>query len=85
MTKLYNRRGQPAEGCPAPLTKTKKDTMVRYALIGYGKIAQVHAKALDEAKDSTLVAVWGRNKGQGRTLCQRVGHPSLYGHAEDDH
>ncbi|NCC14514.1 MAG: gfo/Idh/MocA family oxidoreductase, partial [Spirochaetia bacterium] len=36
--------------------------MVRYALMGYGKVSQLHAKALKEAKDSTLVAVWGRDK-----------------------
>ncbi|MDT4763039.1 Gfo/Idh/MocA family oxidoreductase [Sphaerochaeta sp. PS] len=35
--------------------------MVRYALIGYGKVSHVHAKALGEAKDSKLVAVWGRD------------------------
>ncbi|NBK20893.1 MAG: Gfo/Idh/MocA family oxidoreductase [Spirochaetia bacterium] len=35
--------------------------MVRYALIGYGKVASVHAKALAEAKQSKLVAVWGRS------------------------
>lgn len=35
--------------------------MVRYALIGYGKIAHVHAKALIGAEDRKLVAVWGRN------------------------
>ncbi|MGH0052695.1 MAG: Gfo/Idh/MocA family protein [Sphaerochaetaceae bacterium] len=36
--------------------------MIRYALVGYGKVAQIHAKAIKEAKESVLVAVWGRNK-----------------------
>ena len=35
--------------------------MVRYALIGYGKVASVHAQSLAEAKQSKLVAVWGRS------------------------
>lgn len=34
---------------------------VRYALIGHGKVAQIHAQAIKEAKGSTLVAVWGRD------------------------
>ncbi|MGB4407519.1 MAG: Gfo/Idh/MocA family oxidoreductase [Sphaerochaeta sp.] len=47
--------------------------MVRYALIGYGKVAHVHAKALNEAKDSTLVAVWGRNKDKADLFAQEWG------------
>lgn len=35
---------------------------VRYGLIGYGKVAHVHAKAIRAAADSTLVAVWGRDR-----------------------
>lgn len=34
---------------------------VRYALMGYGKVSQIHAKAIGEAAGSTLVAVWGRD------------------------
>ncbi len=44
--------------------------MVRYALIGYGKIAAVHAKALKEVKDCKLVAVWGRNKEKAETFAR---------------
>ncbi|HKL59129.1 MAG TPA: Gfo/Idh/MocA family oxidoreductase, partial [Sphaerochaeta sp.] len=47
--------------------------MVRYALIGYGKVAHVHAKALKEAKDSTLVAVWGRNKDKADLFAKEWG------------
>ncbi len=47
--------------------------MVRYALIGYGKVAQVHAKALTEAQDSTLVAVWGRNKDKADLFAKQWG------------
>lgn len=41
---------------------------VRYALMGYGKVAHVHAKAISEAKDSTLVAVWGRDAEKAATF-----------------
>ena len=44
--------------------------MVRYALIGYGKIANIHARTLKEAKDSILVAVWGRNKEKADVFAQ---------------
>ncbi|MBJ2357072.1 Gfo/Idh/MocA family oxidoreductase, partial [Sphaerochaeta sp. S2] len=42
--------------------------MVRYALVGYGKVAHVHAKAINEAEESTLVAVWGRNNEKAQTF-----------------
>lgn len=42
--------------------------MVRYALVGYGKVAHVHAKAIKEAKESTLVAVWGRNNEKAQSF-----------------
>ena len=42
--------------------------MVRYGLIGYGKVAQVHAKALQQAKDSKLVAVCGRNRDKANVF-----------------
>ncbi|NCB02855.1 MAG: Gfo/Idh/MocA family oxidoreductase [Spirochaetia bacterium] len=35
---------------------------VRFALIGYGKVAHLHAKAIQEANGAQLVAVCGRNK-----------------------
>lgn len=35
--------------------------VVRYALVGYGKVAHVHATAIKDAKESELVAVWGRD------------------------
>lgn len=44
--------------------------MVRYALIGYGKVAGVHAKALSEAQDSELVAVWGRNQEKAEAFAK---------------
>lgn len=46
---------------------------VRYALIGYGKVATIHAKALKDAKDSTLVAVWGRDSGKAQAFAQEFG------------
>ncbi len=45
--------------------------MVRYALIGYGKVAQVHAKSLRDVKDAALVAVWGRNKEKAEQFAQK--------------
>lgn len=45
--------------------------MVRYALIGYGKVAQVHAKALQNAKDSILVAVCGRSEEKAKAFAQQ--------------
>lgn len=42
--------------------------MVRYALVGYGKVAHVHAKAIKKAEESTLVAVWGRNKEKAQAF-----------------
>ena len=47
--------------------------MVRYALMGYGKVSQLHAKALKEAKDSTLVAVWGRDKEKAAAFANQWG------------
>ena len=46
---------------------------VRYALIGHGKVAQIHAQAIKEAKGSTLAAVWGRDAKKaeiGRASCR---------------
>lgn len=45
--------------------------MVRYALIGYGKVAQLHAKALFEAEDSQLVAVCGRNEEKAKVFAKQ--------------
>jgi predicted dehydrogenase len=44
---------------------------VRYALIGYGKVAQIHAKAIGEAKGSTLVAVWGRDAAKAAAFASQ--------------
>ncbi len=46
---------------------------IRYALIGYGKVAQIHAKALKDAKDSTLVAVWGRDSLKAQAFAREFG------------
>ncbi|MDD3998462.1 MAG: Gfo/Idh/MocA family oxidoreductase, partial [Sphaerochaetaceae bacterium] len=35
---------------------------IRFGLIGYGKVAQLHAKALSDAAGARLVSVCGRNK-----------------------
>ncbi len=35
---------------------------VRFALIGYGKVAHLHAKAINQANGAQVVAVCGRNK-----------------------
>ncbi len=45
--------------------------MVRYALIGYGKVAHIHAKAIREARESTLVAVWGRDKEKAEAFAAK--------------
>jgi UDP-N-acetyl-2-amino-2-deoxyglucuronate dehydrogenase len=34
---------------------------IRFGLIGYGKVAHLHAQALNDAKGATLVSVCGRN------------------------
>lgn len=46
---------------------------LRYALVGYGKVAHVHAQALKEAKDSALVAVWGRDAQKARSFAEAWG------------
>ncbi len=45
--------------------------MVRYALLGYGKVAHLHAQALKSVKDAQLVAVWGRNMEKARQFAQK--------------
>ena len=35
---------------------------IRFALLGYGKVAHLHAKAISEANGAQLVAVCGRNE-----------------------
>ena len=45
--------------------------MVRYALIGYGKVAQLHAKALSQAMDSHLVAVCGHNEEKAKAFAKQ--------------
>lgn len=47
--------------------------MIRYGLIGYGKVATVHAKALKAAKDSILVAVCGRNPDKAKAFADQWG------------
>ena len=45
--------------------------MVRYALLGYGKVAHLHAEAIKHAKDSKLVAVWGRNSEKAQNFAKK--------------
>jgi len=45
--------------------------MVRYALLGYGKVAHLHAQALRNVKNSRLVAVWGRNMEKARQFAKK--------------
>ncbi len=40
-----------------PINQTK----IKWGLIGYGKVADLHAKAIIESKNGELCAVWGRN------------------------
>ncbi|HPZ16227.1 MAG TPA: Gfo/Idh/MocA family oxidoreductase [Sphaerochaeta sp.] len=44
--------------------------VVRYALMGYGKVANVHATAIKDAKESTLVAVWGRDRAKAEAFAK---------------
>ncbi|HPX28536.1 MAG TPA: Gfo/Idh/MocA family oxidoreductase [Sphaerochaeta sp.] len=45
--------------------------MVRYALLGYGKVAHLHAQALRNVKNSRFVAVWGRNMEKARQFAKK--------------
>ena len=44
---------------------------LRYALAGYGKVAQIHAKALADVTDATLVAVWGRSEEKATAFAKQ--------------
>lgn len=44
--------------------------MVRYGIIGYGKVAKLHAKALKNANDSILVAVYGRDTNKAQAFAK---------------
>jgi predicted dehydrogenase len=47
--------------------------MVKYAIIGYGKVAQLHARALQEAKGCMLVAVYGRDFEKAKLFAEKWG------------
>jgi UDP-N-acetyl-2-amino-2-deoxyglucuronate dehydrogenase len=44
---------------------------LRFALVGYGKVAELHAKAIAESGNSTLVAVCGRDPEKSRRFAER--------------
>lgn len=47
--------------------------IVRYGLIGYGKVAQLHAQAIRDSSSGTLVAVCGRNDGRRDEFAEKWG------------
>ncbi|GAB1482317.1 hypothetical protein MASR2M78_11320 [Treponema sp.] len=40
------------------------NTPIRFALMSYGKVASLHARALKATRGAELVAVWGRDKAK---------------------
>ena len=47
--------------------------MIRTALIGYGKVAHLHARALQTSALGELVAVWGRNRAKADAFAGQYG------------
>lgn len=43
-------------------------TLLRFALVGYGKVAHIHAKALNNIAGADLVAVCGHHLGRAQTF-----------------
>lgn len=50
-----------------------KDGRIRFGLIGYGKVAQLHAKALTASEHCQLVSVCGRNESNRRKFADTWG------------
>lgn len=46
---------------------------VRVALIGYGKVAHLHAQAVQQVAAARLVAVWGRSLGKAEDFARQYG------------
>lgn len=47
------------------------DTKIRFGIIGYGKVANLHARALQEASNCRLVSVCGRNKEKRKIFAKQ--------------
>jgi predicted dehydrogenase len=66
---------------------TGEDGIVRWGVLGTGKIARVVATAIAESKDGTLVAVGSRNADRARSFADEFGvarsHASYEGLVED--
>ena len=60
--------------------------MIRWLLLGYGDLAEKRvASALQEAKDSELIAVWGRNAQRASAFAGRHQIPQSFGGDEQLH
>lgn len=57
----------------------KDDKAIRWAIIGLGNMAEVFASALDDNKDSKIVAVASRSKDKATTFAKKHGHAKAYG------
>lgn len=59
---------------------------IRFGLVGYGKVANLHAKALSEAAGCRLVAVTGHNPARGRAFAAAHGiefYPDVHAMARE--
>ncbi len=62
--------------------------IVRFGMIGYGKVAQLHAQAIRDSLGGTLVAVCGRNKERREAFAEQwgiAGRATVAEMAELDH
>lgn len=61
----------------------KNDRALRWGVIGLGNMAEVFASALDDDKDSRIVAVASRSKNKAVDFSKRHGKANAYGSYEE--
>lgn len=61
----------------------KKDSALRWGVMGLGNMAEVYASALDDDKDSKIVAVASRSKSKAENFAKRHGQAQAYGSYEE--
>ena len=54
-------------------------TPIRFALIGAGTIAAIHAAAIDDIPDAEVAVVYNRGAARGRALAAKLGVPYVAG------